>query len=230
MISHKHKTIFIHIPKCGGQSITHMFLADLGLSWDDKSSLLMRRRRRGEQGPHKLGHLTARDYFRLGYIDEAVFKSYYRFTVVRNPMSRLHSAYNYLGYRDLIGYSHFINDVVMQSLASKDLWYWFLRPQVDFILDKDGSSLVNDCFKLENLKDATETICLRSGISNRHIPYVNDSSKLSVGSRSVRALKLLLRKQLRYSALFEKRKIECDSQTLRLVEDLYKSDYDYFAY
>jgi hypothetical protein len=230
MISHKHKTIFIHIPKCGGQSITHLFLNDLGLTWDDKSSLLMRRRAKGEQGPYKLAHMTAQDYFKLGFIDKALFESYYRFSVVRNPLSRLRSAYNYLGYRDLIGFSHFINDIVIRSLDSKQLWFWFLRPQVDFLRDDNGNSLVTEYFRLENLKDATATICLKSGINHREMPFVNDSSKLSIASRSVRALKLIARKQLNYSSMFRTRETDCDLQTKKLVEQLYKSDYDYLQY
>ena len=33
MISFPHKTIFIHIPKCAGQSVEETFLNDIGLDW-----------------------------------------------------------------------------------------------------------------------------------------------------------------------------------------------------
>ena len=43
MLSHQHKTIFIHVPKTAGQSIETLFLDDLGLKWDQRGSLLLRR-------------------------------------------------------------------------------------------------------------------------------------------------------------------------------------------
>ena len=42
MISHNHEYVFVHIPKCGGQSIEHVFLNDLGLEWHNRSPLLLR--------------------------------------------------------------------------------------------------------------------------------------------------------------------------------------------
>jgi hypothetical protein len=32
MISHPHRTLFVHIPKCGGQSVEHAFLNALSLT------------------------------------------------------------------------------------------------------------------------------------------------------------------------------------------------------
>ena len=43
MISHKHKTIFVHIPKTGGQSVESVFIEDEGLTWDTRAPLLLRR-------------------------------------------------------------------------------------------------------------------------------------------------------------------------------------------
>jgi len=42
MISHKHKTVFVHIPKVAGQSVEQMYLADLGLNWSERAVLLLR--------------------------------------------------------------------------------------------------------------------------------------------------------------------------------------------
>ena len=46
MISKAHKTIFVHIPKVAGQSIETMFLNDLNLKWDERSKLLLRKKRK----------------------------------------------------------------------------------------------------------------------------------------------------------------------------------------
>ena len=57
MISHPHRTVFVHIPKCGGQSIETAFLADLGLGWKSRAPLLMGANDRPELGPPRLSHL-----------------------------------------------------------------------------------------------------------------------------------------------------------------------------
>ena len=51
MISHKHKTVFVHIPKVAGQSVEQMYLADLGLNWSERAVLLLRPKLNTEKGP-----------------------------------------------------------------------------------------------------------------------------------------------------------------------------------
>ena len=230
MISHQHKTLFVHIPKCGGQSIEHMFLADLGLAWKDKSCLLMRKRKNAEHGPPKLGHLIASDYVACGYIDASLFNAYYKFSIVRNPLKRLQSAYNYLGFRDLVSFSYFVNHIVVSNLKNRDSWCWFLRPQVDFILDKNQQLLVDDVFKIENLSDGIATIIERSGLSGQQLLHVNQSSQLGLSSRMLRATKLAIKEKLPFSAMLDRNSADCDQQTKSRVEQLYAADYEYLGY
>ena len=85
MYSPKFKTIFVHIPKTGGQSIEHVFFAEHGLTWDTRAPLLMRVKEKGEQGPKRLAHLLAREYVEFGYVAAEDFAAGFKFTVVRNP-------------------------------------------------------------------------------------------------------------------------------------------------
>jgi hypothetical protein len=67
MISHDHKLVFIHIPKCAGRSVSTIF-------------------------NQRFDHFTAEYYF-----DEYPYaQSYDWFTIVRNPYDRLVSIYNYV--------------------------------------------------------------------------------------------------------------------------------------
>lgn len=75
MISHEHKLIFIHLPKCGGTSIE---VALTGRSWHHPDL-------RGEQ------HLTA-DETRRQYGD-GIFNSYFKCAVVRNTWDLLVAFY-----------------------------------------------------------------------------------------------------------------------------------------
>ena len=95
MISIKHKIIFIHIPKCAGQSIENIFLRDLGLNWQERYPLLLRPRKAKEKGPEKLAHLYAEEYFKFGYIPKEKYDKFFKFSIIRNPIDRILSEINY---------------------------------------------------------------------------------------------------------------------------------------
>ena len=61
MISHRHQCVFVHVPKTAGISIEHVFLAQYGLTWDERAPLLLRFNPDPALGPERLGHLTATD-------------------------------------------------------------------------------------------------------------------------------------------------------------------------
>ena len=230
MISHKHKTIFVHIPKCGGQSIEHMFLYDLGLSWKDKSKLMMRKKNKHELGPTKLGHLIALDYVDCNYIDINLYETYYKFSIVRNPLQRLQSAYSYLGYKNLVSFSYFINEIVAENILHRGPKYWYLRPQVDFILDSDSKLLVDDIFKIESIAQSVETIIDRSGLQIRELPHINQSSQISLGSQIVRSAKLIINDKLKLSTFSERHNIACNYDTSLMIKKLYAADFEYLKY
>ena len=95
MISIKHKIIFIHIPKCAGQSIENIFLEDLGLNWQQRHPLLLRPRKAKEKGPERLAHLYAEEYFKFGYIPKEKYDKFFKFSIIRNPVDRILSEINY---------------------------------------------------------------------------------------------------------------------------------------
>ena len=62
MISHHQKCVFVHIPKNAGQSIEHVFINLLELTWETRAPLLLRRNEHPELGPLRLAHLKAEEY------------------------------------------------------------------------------------------------------------------------------------------------------------------------
>lgn len=175
MICHETRSIFIHLPKNGGQSIEHVFLRRLGLAWETRAPLLLRQNDRPELGPPSLAHLKARDYVRLHYVSQALFEQYFKFTFVRNPFARAVSIYKYFGYDKRYSFKTF----AMRTLPDR-LWRekgWFVGPQVDFLCDDNGELLVDFVGKFEDLQADFNVVCSQIGLPPTTVPHVNNSSE-----------------------------------------------------
>ena len=146
-----HKCIFVRIPKCASRSISKSLFGNLAG-----------------------GHATIRRY-RLVFSPEE-FRSYFKFTIVRNPWDRLVSAFFFLkkgglGKRDrewaeanLSPYSDF-DDFVKRWLKRKNVrLYEHFRPQRDFICAHGSDPLTDFVGYYENIEQDFSTICDRLGI------------------------------------------------------------------
>lgn len=154
MISHRHRTVFVHIPKCGGQSVEQAFLDDLGLAWGQRAPLMLGRNPSKAVGPPRLAHLSARDYTRHHYVTEDMWSAYFTFAVVRDPVARAVSMFNHL--RPVSSLSAFVQDWLPAQFArapdDRDAKFHFVRPQVDFLMDETGDLMPDRIFKLETLE------------------------------------------------------------------------------
>lgn len=94
MISHKHKCIFIHIPKTAGMSISSFFHKGVKFhyenpdyerlfGWCPKRQIHMQ-------------HATTKQLLETELITEEQWNSYYKFTFVRNPWDRAYSDYTWI--------------------------------------------------------------------------------------------------------------------------------------
>lgn len=181
MISHQHRCIFVHIPKCGGQSTETLFLRDLGLTWEQRAPLLMRPAVAGELGPPMLAHLLARDYVGLRHVSQELFDAYLKFTVVRDPLARAESTYRYLKLDVLMGFDRFAQEYLPAAATQPDhLMHWFLRPQVDFLHDDDGALLVDRVILLEDLDAEMPELARSLGVADTVVPRVNVSQEKSL--------------------------------------------------
>lgn len=176
MISHDHKTVFVHIPKCGGQSIESAFLADLGLSWKERAPLLLRPNDQPRLGPPRLAHLLARDYVAGHWLSEELFDSYFTFALVRSPFARVLSFYHYLNPKGSL--SGFVQKQLTRAFAEPDdpeAKFYFLRPQVDFLTDERGTPMLDKVFRLEDLPQSEPEIREKTGL-RAPIPHANRST------------------------------------------------------
>lgn len=84
MISHKHKVIFIHIPKCAGSSVETAFGINVNdnqlneenlFGWDNKNKIYLQ-------------HATPQQLIDLKILSPKIWDEYYKFVIVRNSWDK----------------------------------------------------------------------------------------------------------------------------------------------
>jgi hypothetical protein len=145
------KTLFIHIPKTGGNSVTQMIY---GLPALDVRP-----------------HVPARVY--RDYSPE-LFAQFYVFATVRHPFTRLRSAYYFLRsggmtpkdrrwakrhLKDYPTFAAFLQALRDERVRAELLRYTHFVPQVHYLCDTDGSLLVNHLVRMEAFEAGMEAVC-----------------------------------------------------------------------
>lgn len=144
MVSLVHKAIFVHIPKCAGQSVEESFLRDISpsLSWDRHRHLIgcfQKPPSWGPTFPMRLAHLTASEYVDLNFVSREVWDASFRFAIVRDPIDRMVSTWKYLGVRE--SFDTFATTTVPKAVAEGQFFY---RSQCDYLFRKGEPSVAVD--------------------------------------------------------------------------------------
>ncbi|WP_136809641.1 sulfotransferase family 2 domain-containing protein [Desulfosediminicola flagellatus] len=231
MICHHYKCVFIHIPKNAGQSIEHVFLKSLGLTWETRASLLLRENGHPALGPPRLAHLKAQDYVGCNYLSQELFDTYYRFTFVRNPWSRVVSLYKYLGYSRRLSFKDFLKDTFLHGILPN--MYWFVCPQSELIYSEDGELLVDYIGRFETLQSDFDQICMHIGFPQTPLPHINISREKRDTQNFLQRGGTAIMNRLRKADSFPSYASYCDyydQETFDIVADIYQKDIDNFKY
>lgn len=207
MISHKHKCIFVHIPKTGGASFENVI-------WPLRSDKVVENLRKGFVKPYYnkyqtggLQHLTSRQI--KEEVGATVFDAYYKFTIVRNPWEKAVSQYSYMiqkreNLRRFIGMTTRTSfRKYLNLILEKEHVQWM--KQVDFIYDANGQSMVDNIIRFENIDQGFHSIIKHLGIPHTSLPHINKS------------------KRKHYTKYY-------DQESIQIVADLYKEDIEAFNY
>lgn len=165
---HYYKCIFFHIPKAAGLSVSKTLFGSLGPC-----------------------HITY-DWY-VEHFGQHVVDAYYKFTFVRNPWDRLHSAYFFLkgggiNAEDKIFSEKYLNDVtsfedfVMNWLSEEKLdLYWHVMPQYKFITSSADSRkiMVDFLGRFENLDHDFRVVTNKLGFKNSSLANVNVNKEKS---------------------------------------------------
>ena len=210
MISHEHRCLFVHIPKCGGSSIEQVFVKLAGLNWKTRAPLLLGPNRQAERGPPRLAHLTAEQYVSCNHLPQSTFDEYFKFTFVRNPWARAVSIYYSTAYNLYPDFKSYVVDRFSRN--SKHTSNWFSQPQSSFFLDQDGWPLVDFIGRLESINDDFLRVAQHLQLGEIHLPHRNKTKR--EGYREVIENDST---DYAYKAFY-------DEETREIVSDYYRED------
>jgi hypothetical protein len=204
LISKKHNFAFLHLPKCGGTSLLRAFKK----SWDDP------RFKNGHP------HLTTDDHNYIlrrssKIILNLEISRFKLFTMVRNPYSRVVSAFFYLAnnrlrfrddrkIRDRFNLKDLdFKEFVKKSLLSVD--YMHFNEIIDNYIQYEDLKKIDYIGKVENMVEDFNNICRLIDQPNIKLLHVNKS------------------KHLDYTQYY-------DEESKNIVTKKYAKDIEYFGY
>jgi len=157
MINHKHKFVFIHIPKTGGTSIESLFINNAHI--------------KDVAGKHNM----------VSDIGSEFLKKYFTFTFVRNPWDRMVSYYNFRLKRSFEMYNHgdsfkeWIRFLCSDEVQKIKAYHFNLaiKSQYEFLVSKSNEISVDFIGRFENLQQDFCIVCDKIGIPQQKLPHVN---------------------------------------------------------
>lgn len=215
-ISHEHKCIFFHIPKCAGSGMeSRLGLGDipttnLDVLWGRHSYDLFK-----TLGPTtevdgktvllyvELQHLTPEQMLHAQYVSKDVFDNYFRFAFIRNPWDRLVSEYFWRPRSP--DFKTFLNWVANLDQETELNQYPHFIPQHRFVYSREGRSMMNFVGRYENLFEDWEYVREKLKLKAKGLPH------------------LLKSKHKPYTEYY-------DQSSVDLVAKIYKKDINLFGY
>ena len=167
MINHKHKFIFIHIPKTGGTSVDEFFTGKMQK------------------------HACMKDY--IDNLGSNLVKKYFKFCIVRNPWDKTVSHHTMINNRILEGHPktvriygkkiHPFKEYVVENMGMKDRsgtefetkhsHDFDTMDQLNWISDFNGNICIDYIMRLENMQQYFNIICDKIGIPRQQLPHEN---------------------------------------------------------
>ena len=175
IISHKHKFIFIAIPKTGTHAIRFALREHMGEEDEEQVGLFVKKKLKYESlSKINHGHISciqAREA-----LGEQVWNNYFKFTFVRNPWDRYISFCSFI-HRENPKFQKTPELFLRRMIDKPEIRQRILfRPQVELICDNNNIPLVDFIGKYENLQEDYDKICKKIGVSSQVLEQLNASN------------------------------------------------------
>ncbi len=200
-ISHKYKTIFIHIPKNAGESMEKK----LGIYGDQGNNLW------GIHKKYVLQHLTL-PQMKRHYVTKDLYRNYFKFAFVRNPWDKTVSEYYwYLRYGSPLSFDDWVRTLgerLKKSTGLHILEVGHNIPQYKYVCDKNLNLAVDFIGRFEQLQNDFDQVCETLGIEDTEL--AKDNATTSDGRKH-------------YKEYYSK-------ESKKIIAKIYKKDIELFDY
>ncbi len=177
IISHKHKYIFVAIPKTGTHAIRFALREFLGENDLEQVGLFVQRRFPFKQTAHiKHGHIKCKEIKEV--LGSGVWQDYFKFSFVRNPWDRYISYcfFMHRNNREFLSDPYKYLQMTIDDTTHHDRIHFIA--QHEFIYDDVGNPMVDYVGRYEDLQNSYKFICKEIGIPYRDLVKVNSSKHL----------------------------------------------------
>lgn len=174
IVSHRHKFIFIAIPKTGTHAIRFALRKHMAPDDIEQVKLFVEKKAPYQDIaaiPH--GHIKAAQI--KAAVGEEVWSSYFKFACVRNPWDRFIS-YAFFMYRNTNMLKNDPLPALKQIIADRSQKKRILfAPQHEFVTDAAGNLMVDHICRQEDLQAGYDEVCKRIGIPTEKLDVINKS-------------------------------------------------------
>lgn len=176
IISHRHRFIFVAIPKTGTHSVRRALRAHLADDDLEQVGLFVNKRfpfSELESIGH--GHITLQQV--RPHMEASQFQDYYKFAFIRNPYDRFVSYCAFMSRKSgrfAADPRGFMKQVVFDVRPMEHVLY---KPQHYFLVDVDGRLLTDYVGRVENMQASYDAACARLGLPSTGLERVNGSSR-----------------------------------------------------
>jgi hypothetical protein len=176
IISHRHRFIFVAVPKTGTHSVRQALREQMGEDDIEQVRLFVQKQFPiPELAALRHGHLTLQQVRPFLPADD--FAAYFKFGFVRNPFDRFISYCAFMT-RDSDLFERNPQGVMRQILlVDRPSDHILFQPQHSFYVDSDGSLLSDQVGRIEQMQASYDSICQRIGIQSRPLDKVNASNR-----------------------------------------------------
>lgn len=174
IISHRHRFIFVAVPKTGTHSVRRALREHMAPGDAEQVGLFVNRRFDWpELAAIAHGHLSLQQV--RPFLGKEAFGGYFKFAFVRNPFARFVSYCAFM----LRGSDAFVRNpraVMQHFLFEKPPEQHILfQSQASLLIDQDGAMLADAVGRVETMQESYAAICHRIGLPSRPLNRVNAS-------------------------------------------------------